>query len=110
LSNEIFKSTQLDRQLDSVVINALKNPLHLRIVNNKLNTTQIFKWFSKDFESGGYERVSDFVNRFAPERLRNAHQIEKKIKYDWNLNTEQNVLKKMNELGTKFPELKLTKK
>lgn len=79
-------------------------------INNKLDTTQLFKWFSKDFESGGYEGVADFVNRFAPERLRNAHQIEKTIKYDWNLNTEQNILKKMKELGTKFPELKLTKK
>ncbi|MHC4453559.1 MAG: hypothetical protein ACYSWS_02565, partial [Planctomycetota bacterium] len=82
----------------------------LRMVDNKLNTTQLFKWFSKDFESGEYEGVADFINRFAPERLRNAHQIQKKIKYDWNLNTEQNVQKKMKELGTKFPELKLKKK
>ncbi len=110
LKAEIFDGNQIDTQLDKVVTNALKNPLHLIMVNNKLNTTQLFNWFSKDFESGEYEGVTDFVNRFAPERLRNAHQIEKKIKYDWNLNTEQNVLKKMKELGTKFPELKLKKK
>ena len=110
LKAEIFDGNQIDTQLDKVVTNALKNPLHLRMVNNKLNTTQLFKWFSKDFESGGYKGVADFVNRFAPERLKNTHQIEKKIKYDWNLNTEQNVLKKMKELGTKFPELKLKKK
>ncbi len=80
------------------------------MVNNKLDTTQLFKWFSKDFESGGYEGAADFVNMHAPERLRNAHQIEKKIKYDWALNTEQNVLTKMKELGTKFPELKIERK
>jgi hypothetical protein len=80
------------------------------MVNNRLDTTQIFKWFSKDFATGGYEGVADFVNRFAPERLININQIEKKIKYDWALNTKQNVLKKMKELGRKFPELKLTKK
>jgi hypothetical protein len=106
----IFDGNQIDMQLNEVMANALKNPLHLRIVNNKLNTTQLFKWFSEDFETGGYEGVADFVNSFAPERLRNIHKIEKKIKYDWNLNTEQNVLKMMKELGTKFPELKLTKK
>jgi len=78
------------------------------MVNNMLNTTQLFKWFSKDFESGGYEGVADFVNIFAPERLRNSSQIKKKIKYDWNLNTVQNVLKKIEELGTEFPELELT--
>ncbi len=107
---EIFDGKQIDMQLDKVVTNALKNPLHLRMVNNKLNTTQLFNWFSKDFESGGYEGVSGFIIRFAPKRLRHAHQIENEIKYDWNLNTEQNVLKKMKELGTKFPKLKLTKK
>ncbi len=106
----IFDGNQIDIQLNEVMANALKNPLHLRIVNNKLNTTQLFKWYSTDFETGGYEGVADFVNSFAPERLRNIHKIEKKIKYDWNLNTEQNVLKMMNGLGTKFPELKLTKK
>ena len=110
LKTEIFDGNQINTQLNKIVTNALKNPLHLRMVNNKLITTQLFKWFSKDFESGGYEGVSDFVNKFAPERLRNTHPIEKKIKYDWALNTEQNVLKKMSELGTKFPELKLTKK
>lgn len=110
LKAEIFDGNQIDTQLDKVVANALKNPLHLRMINNKLNTTQLFKWFSKDFETGGYKGVADFINRFAPERLRNAHQIEKKIKYDWNLNTEQNVLQKIKELGTKFLELKLKKK
>ncbi len=110
LKSEIFDGNQIGSQLDKVLTNALKNPLHLRTNNNKLNTTQLFKWFSKDFESGGYEGVTDFVNRFAPERLQNAHQIEMKIKYDWNLNTEQNVLKKMKVLGLKFPELKLTNK
>jgi hypothetical protein len=111
LNSTIFDGNRIDRQLDNAVTNALKNPLYLRRVSkDKVNTTQIFKWFSKDFKSGGYEGVTDFVNKFAPERLRNARQIEKKIKYDWNLNTEQNVLKKMKELGTRFPELKLKKK
>ncbi len=110
LKAETFYGDQIDTQLDKVVANALINPLHLRMVNHKLNATQLFKWFSKDFETGEYGGVADFVNRFAPESLKDALHIEKKIKYDWNLNTEQNVLRKMKELGTKFPELKLTKK
>ncbi|MGR3293559.1 MAG: DUF547 domain-containing protein [Candidatus Scalindua sp.] len=110
LKAEIFDSNQIDTQLDKVVVNALKNPLHLRMANNRLNTTQLFKWFSKDFETDGYEGVADFINRFAPERLIDIHKIEKKIKYDWTLNTEQNILEKMKELGANFTELKLTKK
>ncbi len=110
LITEIYDGNQINMQLDEVVTNALKNPLHLRMINNKLNTTQLFKWFSKDFESGGYEGFADFVNRFAPQRLKDVRQIEKKIRYDWNLNTEQNVMKKMNELSTKLPELQLKEK
>ncbi len=110
LSSEIFDGNQIDMQLDTVVENALKNPIHLRMVDNELNATQLFKWFGNDFESGVYEGVPDFINRFAPVRLRNALQIKKKIKYDWNLNTEQNILKRMTELGAKLPELKLKRK
>ena len=102
LKAEIFDGNQIDMQLDKVVTNALKNPLHLRMVNNKLSTTQLFEWFSKDFESGGYTGVTGFVNRFAPERLRNVRQIEKKIKYDWNLNTEQNVQKQVSLIFVNF--------
>ncbi|MCP4264097.1 MAG: DUF547 domain-containing protein [Candidatus Brocadiaceae bacterium] len=107
LKVEIFESNQIGMQLDNVMTNALKNPLHLRMVNGKLNTTQLFKWFNKDFETGGYKGVADVINRFAPERMRNAHQIENKIRYDWKLNTDQNVLEKMNELSVEFPELKI---
>jgi hypothetical protein len=32
------------------------------------------------------------------------------MEYDWNLNTEQNVLRKMKELGERFPELELMRK
>ncbi|MBT3881469.1 MAG: DUF547 domain-containing protein [Candidatus Scalindua sp.] len=110
LKVEIFDGNRIDMQLNKVVVNALKNPLHLRMVNNRLNATQLFNWFSKDFESGGYGGVAGFVKRFAPKRLVGIQQIEKKIKYDWNLNTVQNVLKKMEELGTKLPELKLARK
>ena len=110
LSAEVFDANQIDTQLDRVVENALKNPIHLRMVDNTLNATRLFKWFSNDFESGEYEGVADFINRFAPVRLKNALQIKKKIKYDWNLNTEQNILKRMTELGAKLPEVKLKRR
>ncbi len=54
--------------------------------------------------------VANFTRKSAPERVSSARQIEKKIEYDWNLNTEQNVLKMIKELGEKFPELNLTRK
>ncbi len=108
LGKEIFIGGQIDKQLDIVVTNALMNPLHLRLVSkDSISTTQIFQWFMKDFETGGYRGVTSFINKFAPKRFSNTHYIEKKIKYDWTLNTEENVQKKMNELGMKFPELKL---
>ncbi len=111
LSKEIFTGNQIDKQLDDAATNALKNPLHLRLISkDNIHATQIFHWFMKDFETGGYRGVAYFINKFATERFSTARHIDNKIKYDWNLNTEQNVFKKMNELSIKFPELKLKRK
>lgn len=108
LSKEIFTGDQVNKQLNNAVKNALNSPLHLRLIStDSINATQIFQWFREDFDAGVYKGVLHFINKFAPERLRHASQVENNIKYDWNLNTEQNILKKMNELVTEFPELKL---
>lgn len=111
LSTEIFTGGRIDEQLDRAVTNALKNPLHLRLMSNgKVYTTQLFKWFGKDFRSGGFKGVEAFIRKYAPERLRKFQKIAKKIDYDWDLNTKQNILKKMKDTGRKFSELKLTLK
>ncbi len=108
LSPAIFTGIRINEQLDKVVINALKNPLHIRMVSdNKIHTTQIFKWFGKDFKTSQYEGIKGFIHKFAPEKYSNTGQIKTKIKYDWNLNTKQNIIKKMNELSKEFPRLEL---
>jgi len=108
LSKEIFTGDQIDEQLGRTVINALKNPLHLQLVSNdEIHTTKIFNWFGGDFKAPPYNDITDFIHKFAPERFSKTNKSKAKIKYDWNLNTKQNVLKKMNELGEIFPELRL---
>lgn len=108
LSIETFTGDNINEQLDRAVINALKNPLHLRLISNsKAHTTQLFSWFGNDFKTSEYEGVADLIHKFAPERFRKINKIETKIKYNWSLNIKQNVLKIMNELREKFAELKL---
>ncbi len=99
----IYTFDSLDKQLDNAVINALKNPLHLRSMGkDTVHTTKLFKWFKKDFENDRYKGTKGFINAFAPQRLKGASKISPKIDYDWNLNTKENVQKKMEE----FPDIK----
>ncbi len=108
LSIEIFNGDHIGEQLDKAVINSFKNPLHLQLVsNNEVYTTQIFNWFGGDFKTPPYNDIMGFIHKFAPERFGKANKNKAKIKYDWGLNTKGNVLKKMDELGEKFPELEL---
>jgi len=104
LNNVIYAHDLLNEQLDNAVINALKNPLHLRSMGkDTVYTTKLFKWFQKDFENELYKGTEGFINSFAPKRLKGASKTVPKIDYDWNLNTNENVLKKMEE----FPDIKL---
>ncbi len=111
LKREPFTGIQIGEQLDLTVTNALKNPLHLRLVTkDKLHTTQLFKWFKDDFKTEKFKGVDNFIHSYAPERFRETDQIKAEIEYDWALNTEQNIEKKMEELDKEFPEIELVRK
>ena len=100
LNNVIYTFDLQDKQLDNAVINALKNPLHFRSMGkDTVYTTKLFKWFQKDFENDLYKGIEGFINTFAPERLKGANHTMPKIDYDWDLNTNENVLKKMGGIS-----------
>ncbi len=106
LANKIYTSNDLNKQLDSAVVNALMNPLHFRRIGNEtLYITKIFHWFKKDFENSVYKGPEGFIHTFASERLKGVSRIMTEIEYDWNLNTNDNVQKKMNE----FVDIKFVK-
>ncbi len=106
LVNKIYTGDSLEEQLTSAVINALKNPLHMRRIGKEtVHITKIFRWFKKDFENSSYKGPEGFIHAFAYERLKGVSRILAEIEYDWNLNTEDNVQEKMNT----FSEIKFVK-
>ncbi|MCP5003550.1 MAG: DUF547 domain-containing protein [Planctomycetes bacterium] len=106
LKRETYTGDKIDTQLDKAVINALKNPLHLRLATKDiLHTTLLFKWFKQDFKTGKFKGIENFVHLYAPKRLRKIKRIKTKIEYDWALNTEQNIQKRIEEVGKEFPAL-----
>lgn len=84
LKSKIYTVENLDKELSEQTQNALKNPLHLKIVNADLHVTELFDWFEEDFEIDPYGSVEGFIASYAPKELQKP--VEDWIDYNWQLN------------------------
>jgi len=84
LLNEAFTADKLDKQLDEVMRGFVNDPLRNRVKADKAEISEIFKWFSGDFERDAGS-VRAFLNRYAKEKLSDNGKITH-IDYDWRLN------------------------
>ena len=100
LRKEIYTQTKLDEQLSDQVRISMLNPLHIRIEDEELYVTRLFKWFDDDFEVAPYEERENFIKKFAPKALH--LEIEEWIDYNWQLNDFGHVFQQMQE----FPQVK----
>jgi hypothetical protein len=100
LLNEAFTGDQLERQLQLVTDNFLKDRTRNRIEGNKVVISKIFDWYAVDFEKGwlGITSVQDFLaknsNSLADDSNQKSLLESKNYKlkysdYDWNLNKTQ---------------------
>jgi len=119
LSNLVFKSENIKEQLEKLVRNSFKNPIHLKVVKGLfgrryLATTKILDWFEEDFkkiEFGGMNGIKGFINKYGPNRLiTEIESLDANISYDWNLNSLENIRERMNKLKKENPSLKLLEK
>ena len=100
LQKSIFTPGSLELQLKKATQNALKNPLHLRYSSIKKQThiheiSSLFHWFKADFEVAPYDSLLKFINTHSSQ---NVTIFKPSIKYDWDLNTVQNIQNKMKSL------------
>ena len=97
LRNEAYTGARLDAQLDDGMLHFLSDTTRNRYRDGKLEVSEIFKWFSDDFEKGnkGYKKVNDVFARYAAHLSPDANtqaQIRNKsvpltyLPYDWSLN------------------------
>ena len=111
LISDIFTKENLNKELDAVVINALKNPLHLykHKTKQKYYHTKLFNWFDDDFEKAPYHSVQNFLSRFAAKKY-SSIDSSRSISYDWDLNNPENIIAKMKIIQREHLELNITKK
>jgi hypothetical protein len=88
LRSEPYTGDRLDQQLDDSTRAFVNNPNSYRLEGQDLYVSQIFKWFSEDFN----EDVLSFYRQYATGELKknlNAHSAKIRVKYleyDWSLN------------------------
>ena len=100
LLNEAFIPDKLDDQLNSVMQDMIRNPMHVQINRETgvVNLSAIFDWFSSDFTSyvqarEAGETVLDYVSLFLSKDeilyLRNHPDLQIVfLDYDWSLNNQ----------------------
>jgi hypothetical protein len=88
----VYHGDRIDAQLDTVTVDALHSPSHLRWdpVRRSLETSEIFNWYIFDF--GGADGVMAFVTKHAPTDIAKDLDVYRvagstgTIPWDWGLN------------------------
>ena len=97
LRNEAFTAAKLDAQLNDSLSRFVGDATRNRYADGKLEVSEIFKWFSEDFEKGnqGFKQVADVFARYAaklsPDMAVQSKIVAKSVpitflSYDWKLN------------------------
>jgi hypothetical protein len=97
LRHEAFTGAKLDTQLEDGMRRFMADRTRNRLSGNRLEVSQIFRWFREDFEKGhlGVSKLSDLMARYADlladapddqQRIRSGSVSISHLDYDWSLN------------------------
>lgn len=81
---EAYLPSKLNEQLARQTKQALNDPNFIRVKKNKVQVSQIFEWYPKDFLQGGNSLI-DFINAYRSEPLPEKAKVSY-YQYDWALN------------------------
>ncbi len=84
ITNFAYQPDRLDAQLDQQTKIALNNPEFLKVENNSVELSQIFKWYSSDF-GGSKGAIFDFINQYRTTPISKSSKVSH-YPYDWSLN------------------------
>jgi len=82
LPNEVFDPEQLDQQLDAMTVEFVSDPEKVRVADDEVQISSIFKWYAEDFEPAG--GAVAYINQYRPEPLPTDLPVTY-IEYDWAL-------------------------
>lgn len=80
-----FLPNQIESQLSDVTTKFINSPQGVRITENKIEISQIFNWFKKDFETEK-TTLTNFISKFLNPSLDISKHKISYIEYNWNLN------------------------
>ena len=96
LESRAFVPETLEKRLDNATANFINNPEKVRLDrdNGVLHLSQIFEWYTEDFEDT-HGTVISFISEYLPEVdaafLREEEVKIQYLEYDWSLNAQSGV-------------------
>ncbi len=97
LYEKVLKQEDILETLTQLTKAAMKNPLHISPYGNKVKVSKLMDWFESDFKVKPYDSANGFIKAMAPDKLKK--DINGYLKYDWNLNSPENIKSVMKKLN-----------
>ena len=83
LMNEAFTADKVDSQLEKLAIQFVNDSKRNSIAADRVEISNIFKWFKKDFTQEG--DIVDFLNKYSKVKINSDARV-RYMDYNWNLN------------------------
>jgi hypothetical protein len=81
-----YKPADLESLLERQTIKALNDSSFIRVTNNEVALSEIFKWYKEDFVVKGKTEI-DFLNAYRKEKVSKNASVTY-YSYDWRLNSK----------------------
>lgn len=81
---EAYKPSKLEEQLQQQTVKALNNPSFIKVSENEVSISEIFKWYKEDFVKNGKNEI-DFINQFRKKEIPSNFKVTY-YPYNWQLN------------------------
>ena len=85
LIDEAYKPATLEKQLQKQATLALNNPEFIKVGKNKVQLSEIFKWYKEDFVKNGDEIA--YINKFRKEPIDGKSKVSY-YPYNWSINKQ----------------------
>ena len=83
LMNEAFTAAKVDVQLERLAVQFINDPKRNKITADRIEISNIFRWFKKDFTENG--DLIDFLNKYSKVPIDKNARV-RHMDYDWSLN------------------------
>lgn len=83
LSNIAFTESNVEAELEKLMKEFVNDPTKNKISAGKIELSEIFNWFEKDFTKNG--SLIDYLNKYANVKI-NPKAKKTYLSYNWNLN------------------------